>query len=92
VRRLAAFQNPEFYKKQAMRLSTHATPRVITCAEDTERFVGLPRGCQEGLVRLIGEWGTRPILVDERVTGEALHVSFRGHLTRTQDRCAAAIL
>jgi hypothetical protein len=29
LKRLAAFQNPEFYKKQRMRLSTAMTPRVI---------------------------------------------------------------
>jgi hypothetical protein len=33
LKRLAAFQNPEFYKKQKMRLSTALTPRVIACAE-----------------------------------------------------------
>ena len=32
--RLAAFQNPEFYKAQAMRLSTYDKPRIIACAED----------------------------------------------------------
>jgi hypothetical protein len=31
--RLAAFQNPEFYKAQAMRLSVWDEPRVIGCAE-----------------------------------------------------------
>src|SRR5437660_7374066 len=34
LKRLAAFQNPEFYKKQRMRLSTATTPRVITCADE----------------------------------------------------------
>ncbi len=29
IKRLAAFQNPEFYKKQRMRLSTALTPRVM---------------------------------------------------------------
>lgn len=29
--RIAAFQNPEFYKAQAMRLSTFGKPRVIAC-------------------------------------------------------------
>ena len=43
--RLAAFQNPEFYKAQAMRLSTYGKPRVIACAEDHPRHLGLPRGC-----------------------------------------------
>jgi hypothetical protein len=32
LKRLGAFQNPEFYKKQKMRLSTALTPRVIACA------------------------------------------------------------
>jgi hypothetical protein len=32
--RLAAFQNPEFYRAQAMRLSVWDKPRVIGCAEN----------------------------------------------------------
>ena len=32
--RLAAFQNPAFYRAQSMRLCTCGKPRVITCAED----------------------------------------------------------
>src|SRR5437867_10387536 len=44
IKRLAAFQNPEFYKRQTMRLSTAVTPRVISCAEDLAGYVGLPRG------------------------------------------------
>jgi len=31
--RIAAFQNPEFYNAQAMRLSTHGKPRVISYCE-----------------------------------------------------------
>ena len=34
LHRLAAFQNPEFYRAQAMRLSTFGKPRVIRCAEE----------------------------------------------------------
>lgn len=30
--RLAAFQNPEFYRAQAMRMSTYGKPRLISCA------------------------------------------------------------
>ena len=39
IKRLAAFQNPEFYKKQSMRLSTATTPRVIACAEELPQHV-----------------------------------------------------
>jgi hypothetical protein len=40
--RLAAFQNPEFYKAQAMRLSTYDKPRVIACAEDHPHHIAPP--------------------------------------------------
>jgi hypothetical protein len=40
--RLAAFQNPVFYKAQAMRLSTFNKPRVIACGEDLPRHIALP--------------------------------------------------
>ena len=42
--RLAAFQNPEFYRAQAMRLPTYDKPRIIGCAEDLTAHIGLPRG------------------------------------------------
>ena len=45
--RVAAFQNPEFYKTQAMRLPTYAKPRIIGCAEEHPQHIGLPRGCLE---------------------------------------------
>jgi hypothetical protein len=35
--RLAAFQNAEFYKAQAMRLSTYNKPRVVACAASQVR-------------------------------------------------------
>ena len=41
--RLAAFQNPEFYQAQAMRLSTFGKPRIISCCADYAKHLGLPR-------------------------------------------------
>jgi hypothetical protein len=43
--RIAAFQNPEFYKTQTMRLSTYGKLRVISCSESFPEHIGLPRGC-----------------------------------------------
>lgn len=43
--RLAAFQNPEFYKAQAMRLPVYDKPRIIGCTHDYTDHIGLPRGC-----------------------------------------------
>ncbi len=42
--RIASFQNPEFYKLQAMRFSTFGTPRILACAEEFPHHIGLPRG------------------------------------------------
>jgi hypothetical protein len=42
LHRLAAFQNPEFYRAQAMRLSTFGKPRVIRCAEEFPRHIAFP--------------------------------------------------
>ena len=46
--RLAAFQNPEFYKAQAMRLSTFGKPRIISCGQDFAQHIALPRGLPGG--------------------------------------------
>ncbi|HYJ87775.1 MAG TPA: hypothetical protein VEW46_17055, partial [Pyrinomonadaceae bacterium] len=50
--RLAAFQNPEFYKNQAMRLSTFGKARVIGCAEDLPHHIAMPRGLLQEVMDL----------------------------------------
>jgi hypothetical protein len=81
MKRLAAFQNPEFYKKQSMRLSTAKTPRVIACAEDLPEHVGLPRGCLAELEALLGENGAVLRVEDRRHVGEPISYTFNGKLT-----------
>ncbi len=92
IKRLAAFQNPEFYKKQNMRLSVALTPRVISCVEDLPQHVGLPRGCRPELEALLRDHGVTLDVEDKRESGEALRVSFRGELTRLQRQAARALL
>jgi hypothetical protein len=91
IKRLAAFQNPEFYKKQQMRLSTITTPRVITCAEDLPQFVGLPRGCRTELEELLREHGITLEVEDQRISGEPLGFQFQGKLTGVQQAAVAAL-
>src|SRR5438477_1873647 len=92
IKRLAAFQNPEFYRKQSMRLSTATTPRVIACAEDSPQFVGLPRGCQTELEALMRDYGVSVEVEDHRVAGERLLLQFQGTLTSLQQAAADALL
>ncbi len=49
----SAGENPEFYRRQSMRLSTAMTPRVISCAEDLPKHVALPRGCRTEVEELL---------------------------------------
>lgn len=90
--RLAAFQNPEFYKAQAMRMSVWDKPRVIGCAENYPNHIALPRGCLDAAQDLLRDNGIRCDLRDERFTGEALDVTFSGTLRLDQEAAVAAML
>jgi superfamily II DNA or RNA helicase/very-short-patch-repair endonuclease len=90
--RLAAFQNPEFYKTQAMRLPTFDKPRIISCAEDHPEHIALPRGCLEETLELLKTAGIKTKLQDERCQGTALAVTFQGTLRDDQHAASAAML
>jgi superfamily II DNA or RNA helicase len=90
--RLAAFQNPDFYQAQAMRLSTFGKPRIISCAEEFPKHIALPRGCMEEVTALIHGLGSAIVLEDKRAAGRALQVSFHGTLTEEQEQAVTALL
>ncbi len=90
--RLAAFQNPEFFRAQAMRLSTHGKPRIISCAEIHPRHIALPRGCLDEAVGVLKSHGIAPQINDKREPGRALDVRFVGELRSEQTLAAGALL
>ncbi len=90
--RLAAFQNPEFYKAQAMRFPVWDKPRVIGCAENFPRHIGLPRGCLEPSLKLLQENGIQYSIEDERSSGQPIQIQFEGKLRDDQERAAKAML
>jgi superfamily II DNA or RNA helicase len=94
--RLAAFQNPEFYRAQAMRLPTYDKPRIIHCAEDHARHIALPRGCLEETLAVLKALKIKVAIEDERVDGAALRSSppfvFHGELRPEQKAAAEAML
>lgn len=82
--RVAAFQNPEFYKAQAMRLPTRDKPRVISCSEEFAQHLALPRGCLQEVCDLLNEHRIRVLIRDERYSGKPIEVSFQGNLRDDQ--------
>ena len=92
ITRLAAFQNPEFYAAQAMRLPTFGKPRIISCAQLFSKHVALPRGCLDALLSLLRHSGIAAEVRDERQQGRPIGTQFLGELTPEQEEAAAALL
>jgi len=90
--RLAAFQNPEFYKAQAMRLSTYDKPRIIACVEDHPKHIGLPRGCLDDLLQTLSGLNIKTVVRDQRNPGQPLKATFQGELRPEQIVAAQAML
>ena len=92
IKRLAAFQNPEFYKKQSMRLSTAMTPRVIGCAEELPQHIALPRGLRPQLEELLHRHAIALETADQRESGKAVAFQFQGTLTGVQKKAVRALV
>jgi len=90
--RLAAFQNPEFYKAQAMRFPTFDKPRIIHCCEDFPKYIGIPRGCLDEAISLLESFKIKTVLKDERFEGRQIEVRFQGELRSEQEKAVQALL
>lgn len=88
---IAAFQNPDFYKAQAMRLPVYDKPRIIGCARDYSHHIGLPSGCMDEVVHLLNTLKITYTVQDERLHGQPLACSFRGELREAQQVAMDAI-
>lgn len=90
--RLAAFQNPEFYKAQAMRMSTWNIARIIGRAEDRPKHLALPRGCIEDVKSLLSANNIALRLDDVRSQGQILPATFTGTLRPDQQDALNAVV
>ena len=92
LKRLAAFPNPEFRAKQAMRLPVYGTPRILDCGYEDETYIGLPRGCWDALAELLEQYNVPTAIEDKRYNGKAIDVAFNGTLRSEQEPAAQALL
>ena len=84
LKRLASFKNPMFFRQQAMRLPTYGHPRVISCSDESENYICLPRECREDLSKELGEIGIHYLFTDKTWAGRRIDVEFRGELREEQ--------
>ena len=84
-RRLASFANPEFYKRQKMRMSVYNIPMVIDCSKEDDKYLKLPRGTFEYLCDLCNDQNVKIKIKDKRNKGNIIDVKFNGTLREEQE-------
>lgn len=91
-KRIAAFKNPEFFARMGMRLSTHNIPSIISCAELTDEYLVLPRGCEDAVMNILKE-NNVAVTIDDRTTpGRPINVKFTGQLRELQEQALQSML
>ncbi len=78
MKHIAAFKNPEFYSKQAMRISTYNIPRIICRADFTDEYLAMPRGCEDAIINMLYSLKIDYEIVDNTNHGKPIGVTFKG--------------
>ncbi len=84
IKRMAAFSNPEFFKRQALHRSVYGTPRIVYLGEMRDGYIALPRGCKRVLTDLLNGYQVGYAIRDERKMGRPFSVEFTGELRSGQ--------
>lgn len=92
LKRIAAFKNPEFYSKQALRLSTYAIPRIISCFDITNEYLAMPRGCENATRSFLNDNAVTYTITDKTNHGNKISVSFQGEEREEQLEAINALL
>ena len=92
LKRLASFTNPQFYEKQKLRLPVYNIPRIISCFEEDERFLKLPRGCMEKIQEICEKSNVKLIVKDIREEGSKIDYEFNGKLNKKQEKVMEELL
>ena len=88
LKRLASFTNPKFYELQKLRMPIFykTTPRIISCFDEDDRFLILPRGCMEKIKEICEKSNVKLIIKDKREQGTEVDYKFNGKLNRKQEK------
>lgn len=92
IRELAAFQNPAFFKNQAMGLSNFANSRYIYLGRDEGEHIRIPRGLLEDVTAKCDKSKIAYHICDERCQGNAIRIAFQGQLRGAQIPAVEAML
>lgn len=92
IKRTAIINNPDYYKKQALRLSVYKTPKILNCFNEYGKFLVLPRGLLQEVCSIFEGNKVKVNIQDKRVFGINIDVVFKGILYDYQQIATEAIL
>lgn len=94
LKRLASFTNPKFYELQKLRMPIfyETTPRIISCFEEGDTYLVLPRGCMDKIKEICKASKVKLILKDKREKGIPTDYKFIGTLDKKQEKAMNQLL
>ena len=92
LRRMATFSNRQYFQNQAMDLPNYDESRFIYLGNDDGKYIVLPRGLREELLKRFDKAGVRYEIEDKRSGGRKIHISFKGKLRESQISAVESML
>lgn len=92
LRRMAAFSNKQYFQNQAMDMPNYDESRFIYLGSDEGKYIVLPRGLREELLKKFDNAGINYRIEDRRTKGRKLNISFKGELRESQILAADTML
>ena len=84
LRRMATFSNKQYFQNQAMDMPNYDESRFIYLGSDEGKYIVLPRGLREEILKKFDNAGISYKIEDKRTKGRKLNISFKGELRESQ--------
>ena len=84
LRRMATFSNKQYFQNQAMDMPNYDESRFIYLGSDEGKYIVLPRGLREEILKKFDNAGISYKIEDKRTQGRELIISFKGELRESQ--------
>jgi len=84
LRRMATFSNKQYFQNQAMDMPNYDASRFIYLGSDEGKYIVLPRGLREEILKKFDKAGISYKIEDKRTEGQKLNISFKGSLRESQ--------
>ena len=91
LRRMATFSNRQYFQNLAMDMPNYDEPRFIYLGNDEGKYIVLPRGLKEEILKRFDKSGIRYSIEDKRTDGRKINVAFKGKLRESQIQAVEAM-